>query len=262
MAATIDAELRRAVAAAAAGGDASRLSALLDGCGGGDALDLVEALSEHALQDGVPCELTPLMAAAAGAHAPTMRVLMQRGASATAGDGRGRTAAHEAAVADDPAAACLALLAQAVTEREPEAEPAVPAQAVPRIGPATIHLLIAKAKGGVQPLHAAAEAGRAGNVQFLIGALGGSDNGSEGAAALVAAVKGGWTAAHFAATNGHAQCLSLLCEQDALPVCAARACFLNHTGRLLSVSAYPNTRINLTRAHGVCAAAGAEKRLR
>ena len=92
MAATIDAELRRAVAAAAAGGDASRLSALLDGCGGGDALDdLVDALSEHALQDGVPCELTPLMAAAAGAHAPTMRVLMQRGASATAGDGRGRT---------------------------------------------------------------------------------------------------------------------------------------------------------------------------
>lgn len=173
----MDVDLRAAVAAAAASGDAAQLDALLGGAtGADDAQRAANAPSVHVPDDGGgPCDLTPLAVAALGAHAAAVAVLLGFGASPSASDQQGRTAAHEAAAAADPTAACLRLLCNADTGAP---------------------VLRAKAKGGVQPIHVAAEAGRVSALRLLAEALEADDH--EGCSALAVPVKGGWTAAHFA----------------------------------------------------------------
>src|ERR687886_283401 len=86
----MDADRARAaeLLVAAQTGDVERVRALLPPCGDGAAAP--------------PGGVTPLMAAAAGGHEPTVELLMRRGADPARRDRRGRSAAFHARAAGHP----------------------------------------------------------------------------------------------------------------------------------------------------------------
>ena len=149
----------------------------------------VNAFGDHALPEGV-YSMTPLMLAALKGHHTTVETLLTHGAIADLCHPKTRrTALHEACCTQSPH--CIRLLAESSQGKRRSAEAEL-AQVRKR--------LTLESVGRQQPIHVAAESGAWEVVEYLCAVLGSDE--------LLTACKGGWVAAHFAASAGHPRCLA------------------------------------------------------
>jgi ankyrin repeat protein len=127
-------------------------------------------------------DVTPLVVACKDGHLECARFLLKQGASPITKANNGVTALHEAS-----------------RRAQPELLEAL-ISALPKDGSA---LDIAEGQAGMTPLMAAAEVGALSCARLLVAS----------GASIVTRDKRSWTAAHWAAYNGHNACLGLLLEQ-------------------------------------------------